>query len=64
MGDIKKEIEAAAVAAITCPSCGARPGDRCMVIRSNPPFKMNSPCRTHQRRLSSYVAGNIREVRG
>jgi hypothetical protein len=40
---------------IGCPSCGALPNECCRRKRDGKPAPM------HQRRLSTYVAGNIRE---
>lgn len=60
---VKKEIELAAVAAVKCPSCGAEPGAWCHFIGSGGGLARVTKVPTHQRRLSAYVAGNIREKR-
>jgi len=51
----KKEIEAAAIAMIRCPSCGAAPGKNCRTKG------VTTKGRTHQRRLSKFVAEYMKE---
>lgn len=58
---IKKEVEAAAVAAITCPSCGAEPGKPCHYIGLGGGLARVRKVKTHQRRLSYFVSHNVRE---
>lgn len=61
---VKKEIEAAAVATIKCPSCSAEPGKSChyagKYLNGEPAFP-NSKVPTHQRRLSTFVASSVKE---
>lgn len=58
---IKQEIEQAAIAATKCPSCKAEPGQLCHYIGHGGGLCRIRKVKTHQRRLSTYVAGNIRE---
>ncbi len=59
---LKKEIEAMAVKTIRCPSCGADPDKPCRKRVALSPYAWHySRCPTHQRRLSAFVAQNIRE---
>lgn len=58
---IKQEIEASAVAAIKCPSCGAEPGKSCHFIGHGGGLCRTRKVKTHQRRLSAFVAGHMTE---
>lgn len=57
---VKQEIEAAAVAMIKCPSCSAEPGRGCRNTVANDKGR-HAPVKTHQRRLSTFVATNMKE---
>lgn len=62
MGDmnVKKEIEQAAIITLQCPSCGAEPGKNCYKVGAGSLGKLYK-VKTHQRRLSAFVAGHIKE---
>lgn len=63
--EIKQEIEQAAIMSIRCPSCGAEPGHYCRKnVKRGDPCDYKPTCPTHQRRLSTYVVGNISETIG
>lgn len=57
----KKEIEAAAIAMVKCPSCGAEPGKPCHYIGHGGGLCRTTKVPTHQRRMSTFVAENLRE---
>lgn len=62
---LKKEIEEAAIMSVTCPSCGAKPGELCRKKLTGPRFRdlnATSNTQTHQRRLSAYVSSDLREI--
>lgn len=52
---IRKEIEAAAIKTVECPSCGAEPGDYCRLTKGRDPCEYRPTTATHQRRLSTFV---------
>ena len=52
---IKDEIKCAAVAAIECPSCGAKPGKPCHYIGHGGGLCRTRLVPTHQRRLSRFI---------
>ncbi len=62
MSKLKKEIEAAAVAAIKCPTCKRDAGLGCMTIRAEGHLGFQFPTTTHKRRLSKYVSENVGEA--
>jgi len=59
---VKQEMEAAAIAGIKCPSCDAEPGAKCHYtgrhLDGSPAFP-NSVVKTHQRRMSAFVATRV-----
>lgn len=57
---VKQEIEAAAVAIVKCPSCGAAPNERCHYIGSGGGLARITKVKTHQRRLSKFIAENMK----
>lgn len=57
---LKQEIEVGAIAAIRCPSCGAMPGQLCYSTKAVGGLGRLQKKPTHQRRLSTFVAQNIK----
>lgn len=55
---IKKEIEAGAIAAFKCPTCGAGPGKRCRNTVADDKGR-HVPVKTHRRRLSKMQFGHL-----
>jgi|ERR1041384_4913770 GMP synthase-like glutamine amidotransferase len=54
---VKKEIEAAAIEHIKCPSCGAEPTYPCRKTFKGHPDRMIRPAtKTHQRRMSAFMS--------
>lgn len=58
--NIKKEIEAMAVSSVACPSCKAAPGELCHYIGHGGGLCRIRKVKTHQRRLSKFVAENMK----
>ena len=58
--NIKKEIEAMAVSSVACPSCKAAPGELCHYIGHGGGLCRIRKVKTHQRRLSTFVAENMK----
>lgn len=56
MSGIKAEIEAAAIATITCPSCKAKPSELCHYIGHGGGLCRIRKVKTHQRRLSAFIS--------
>lgn len=61
---IKQAIEAAAIVMVKCPSCGAAPNEKCHYIGSGGGLARVTKVKTHQRRLSTYVANHMVEKVG
>lgn len=59
---IKQEITQAAIMSITCPSCKAKPGELCHRIGHGGGLNRIRKVPTHQRRLSTYVSSDLREI--
>lgn len=59
---IKQEIEQAAIMNTTCPSCKAKPGELCHYIGHGGGLCRIKKVPTHQRRLSTYVSSDLREI--
>lgn len=53
---IKKEIEAAAIEHIKCPSCKAEPGALCHRIGHGGGLNRIRKVKVHQRRLSAFIS--------
>jgi hypothetical protein len=59
---IKKEVEAAAIETIKCPSCGAEPGSSCCAIvrglEVGQLHRFANRREPHQRRLSAFISSD------
>lgn len=56
---VKDEIEQAAIATIRCPSCKSDPGNPCHYIGHGAGLGSIRKVKTHQRRLSKFMAEKV-----